>query len=189
MPAVGKTLRPKNRAAWRAWLERSVGAREIWLLLAKKPVPGRWLTYEEAVEEALCVGWIDGLVKFHDADFRAIRFTPRRKDSVWSEPNKRRVRRLIRDGRMAEAGLALVRHAKRTGVWAAAARRERTDRPARDVAAGLASDARVRAYWDGLPPSYRKMVLYWIDDAKRPETRARRIAALVSDCAGGRRRF
>src|SRR5512144_533194 len=105
MPAVGKTLRPKTRAAWRAWLERNGGAREIWLLLAKKHVPGRWLTYEEAVEEALCVGWIDGLTKLHDADFRAIRFTPRRKDSVWSEPNKRRVRRLVRDGRMAEAGL------------------------------------------------------------------------------------
>lgn len=83
-------------------------------------VPGRWLGYEEAIEEALCVGWVDGLVKRLDEDFRAIRFTPRKKDSVWSEPNKRRVRKLVREGRMTAAGLALVKHAKRSGEWAAA---------------------------------------------------------------------
>ncbi len=159
------------------------------LLLAKKHVPGRWLTYEEALDEALCVGWIDGLVKRLDEDFRAVRFTPRKKDSVWSEPNKRRVRRLVREGRMTEVGLALVRHARRTGAWAAATRREDTSRVPPDLARALASAPRARACFEALPPSYRKMVLYWIDDARRPETRARRIAGLVSDCARGRRRF
>lgn len=189
MPAIGATLRPRTRAVWRAWLHRNAGAREIWLLLAKKHVPGRWLSYEEAIEEALCVGWVDGVVKRLDEDFRAIRFTPRKKDSVWSEPNKRRVRRLVREGRMAEAGLALVRHAKRSGAWAAARRREDVSRVPPDLARALAGEPRARAYFEALPPSYRKLVLYWIEDAKRPETRARRIADLVARSARGERRF
>ncbi|HET8541659.1 MAG TPA: YdeI/OmpD-associated family protein [Anaeromyxobacter sp.] len=189
MPSVGATLRPRTRAAWRAWLDRNAGAREIFLLLAKKHVPGRWLTYEEAIEEALCVGWVDGLVKRFDDDFRAIRFTPRKKDSVWSEPNTRRVRKLLREGRMTEAGLALVRHAKRSGAWAAARRREDTSRVPPDLSRALAAHPAARAYFRTLPPSYRKLVLYWIGDAKRPETRARRLGELVSDCARGRRKF
>lgn len=189
VPEIGETLRPRTRAAWRAWLDRHAGAREIWLLLAKKHVPGRWLTYEEALEEALCVGWIDGLAKRFDPDFRAIRFTPRKKDSIWSEPNARRVRRLVREGRMTDAGLALVRHAKRTGAWAAARRREDADRVPPDLARALAAVPAARAYFEETPPSYRKMVLYWIADAKRPETRARRIADLVARSARGERRF
>lgn len=188
MPAIGATLRPRTRAAWRAWLDRHGREREIWLLLAKQHVPGRWLTYEEAVEEALCVGWVDGLTKRLDADFRAVRFTPRRQDSVWSESNKRRVRRLLREGRMTEAGLALVRHARRSGAWAAARRREDARVP-EDLARALAADPVARAYYEALPPSYRKLVLSWIDDAKRSETRARRIAELTADCARGRRKF
>ncbi len=189
MPAIGATLRPKTPAVWRAWLDRHAGAKEIWLLLAKKHVRGRWLTYDEALDEGLCVGWIDGLVKRFDADFRAIRFTPRKKDSVWSEPNKRRVRRLVREGRMTAAGLALVRHAKRSGEWAAARRREDPARMPPDLSRSLAATPAALAFFEALPPSYRKMVRYWIEDAKRPETRARRIAELVSDCARGRRKF
>ncbi len=189
MPAIGPTVRPRDRAAWRAWLDHHPGARGIWLLLAKKHVPGRWLTYEEALEEALCVGWIDGLVKRVDEDFRAHRFTPRKKDSVWSEANKRRVRKLAREGLMTAAGLALVAHAKRSGEWAAARRREDPRRVPPDLAQALAAAPAALAYFEALPPSYRKMVLYWIEDARRPETRARRIAELVSDCARGRRKF
>lgn len=189
MPPIGATLRPRTRAAWRAWLDRNGRAREIWLLLAKKHVRGRWLTYEEAIEEALCVGWVDGVVKRFDEDFRAIRFTPRKTDSVWSEPNKRRVRKLVREGRMTATGLALVRHAKRSGAWAAAARREDVTRVPPDLSRALAAQPAAIAYYEMLPPSYRKLVLYWIEDAKRPETRARRIADLVARSARGERRF
>ncbi len=189
MPTIGETLRPRTRAAWRAWLDRHAGAREIWLLLAKKHVAGRWLTYEEALDEALCVGWIDGLVKRFDADFRAVRFTPRKRDSVWSEANKRRVRRLVREGRMAPAGLALVAHAKRSGEWAEARRRDDPTRVPPDLSRALAAEPAARAYFDALPPFYRKMVLHWVTEAKRPDTRARRVAELASDCARGRRRF
>lgn len=189
MPSIGATVRPRTRAAWRAWLDRHATAREIWLLLAKRHVAGRWLTYEEALEEALCVGWIDGLVKRFDEDFRAIRFTPRKLDSVWSEPNERRVRKLAREGRMTEAGLALVRHAKRTGAWAAARRREEVASIPQDLSRALAADPDALAYFDTTPPSYRKLVLSWISGAKRPETRARRIADLVARSARGERRF
>jgi uncharacterized protein YdeI (YjbR/CyaY-like superfamily) len=191
VPAIGRTLKPRDRAAWRAWLDGpGREAKEIWLLLAKKHVPGRWLSYDEAVEEALCVGWVDGLVKRFDEDFRAIRLTPRKKDSQWSAPNKQRVARLLREGRMTEAGLALVREAKRNGAWSAAARRvPDPDRWADDVRAALAANAAARAFFEGLAPGYRKMALLWIDDAKRPETRARRIAEIVERSARGERKF
>jgi uncharacterized protein YdeI (YjbR/CyaY-like superfamily) len=90
---------------------------------------------------------------------------------------------------MTEPGLALVAHAKRSGEWAAARRREDPRRVPPDLARALAADATASAYFEALPPSYRKMVLYWIEDAKRAETRARRIAELVCDCARGRRKF
>ena len=189
MPEIGRKLRPRSRAAWRTWLRRNRTAREIWLLLAKKHVPGRWLAYEDAIEEALCVGWIDGIVKRHDEDFRAIRFTPRRAGSIWSEPNKRRVKRLIREGRMTEAGLAHVRAAKRNGEWAAARRREDVSLVPPDLSRALNARPEALAYFETLPPSYRKLVLYWIGDARRPETRERRIADLVARSARGERRF
>jgi uncharacterized protein YdeI (YjbR/CyaY-like superfamily) len=188
MPELGRTLRPRTRAAWRAWLDRNGSAREIWLLLAKKHVRGRWLTYEEALEEALCVGWIDGLVKRVDEDFRAIRFTPRKAGSVWSEPNKRRVRKLLRERRMTEAGLAHVRRAKRSGAWAAAKLREDVSRVPSDLAATLDRSPGAREFFESTPPSYRKLVLYWISDAKRPETRARRVAEIGQCSARGVRR-
>lgn len=194
MPDVGRTLRPRTRAAWRAWLDRHAAEREIWLLLAKKHVPGRWLSYDEAVEEALCVGWIDGIVKAHDEDFRALRFTPRKRGSVWSVLNKRRVARLTRQGRMTEAGLVHVRLAKASGAWAAA---DVTDHDRRhapldvppDLAAALAAAPAAGARWDAEPPGYRRLVLRWIRDAKRPETRARRVARAAAAAAAGARLF
>jgi uncharacterized protein YdeI (YjbR/CyaY-like superfamily) len=192
MPPIGATLRPRTRVAWHAWLDRhGATKREIWLLLAKKHVRarGRWLTYEEAVEEALCVGWIDGLAKRFDEDFEALRFTPRKKDSVWSEPNKRRVRKLVREGRMTDAGLVLVRHAKRSGAWAAPRVPADPSRVPRDVSRALAAEPKALAYFEAQPPGYRRLVLTWIADARRPETRARRIADLVARSTRGERRF
>lgn len=194
MPEIGKTLRPRTRAAWRAWLDRHAAAREIWLLLAKKHVPGRWLSYDEAVEEALCVGWIDGIVKAVDEDFRALRFTPRRRGSVWSALNKRRVARLTRQGRMTEAGLVHVRLAKASGAWAAARATDRDRKAAspevpRELAAALAAAPAAGARWAAEPPGYRRLVLRWIRDARRPETRARRAAKVVEAAGKGARLF
>ena len=111
-----------SRDDWRAWLEENhATALEIWLVHYKKHTGKPGLTLEEAVEEALCFGWIDGVLKLIDDEKYALRFSPRKKGSVWSETNKRRVAKLIRQGHMTEAGLAKVREAKANGQWQAAA--------------------------------------------------------------------
>lgn len=184
------TLRPKDRAAWRAWLAKHHASHAgVYLLVAKKhrlAVKPGLLSYDDALDEALCFGWIDGHVRYHDEDWRAIRFTPRRDDSIWSELNKVRVARLVRARRMTRAGLRLVQLAKDNGEWDAARRREAV-RPPRALAAALKVSAAAQRFWAELPPSHRKQWLYWVSEAKKPETRARRIAAVVRECAQGRR--
>lgn len=102
-----------HRNEWRAWLEENhATAQELWLVIYKKHTGKVGVTYEEAVEEALCFGWIDGVMKRLDAEKYALRFSPRKKGSVWSESNKRRVTKLIKQGRMTEAGLVKVKEAK-----------------------------------------------------------------------------
>jgi uncharacterized protein YdeI (YjbR/CyaY-like superfamily) len=187
---LAPTLKPKDQAAWRAWLARHHAThRGLFLLLPKQHLlarrPGA-LTYEQAVEEALCFGWIDGLVKRYDDDWRAIRFTPRREDSVWSESNTARVARLRRAGRMTPAGERLVVAARRSGVWTAARRREALGPPP-ELEAALAGDGRARAGWEALAPSHRKTWIAWVGEARRPETRVRRAAAVARECAAGRR--
>ncbi len=190
MAALSPTLKPKDRAAWRAWLAKHHAShRGLFLLLAKKHAlarPPRALTYEQALDEALCFGWIDGLVKYFDEDWRAIRFSPRRGDSVWSEANKQRAARLIREGRMTGAGLRLVAAAKRSGEWAAARRREQLRVP-RDLRAALDANAGAAAFWATLAPGQRKLWLYWVTEAKRPQTRAHRVAAVTLECAAHRK--
>jgi uncharacterized protein YdeI (YjbR/CyaY-like superfamily) len=187
---LAPTLKPEDQAAWRAWLAAHHATHSgLFLLLPKKHLlerrPGA-LTYEQAVEEALCFGWIDGLTKRFDDDWRAIRFTPRRDDSVWSESNKARVARLVREGRMTPAGARLVAVAKRSGEWAAARRREEQAVPP-ELGAALAAAGGARDFWDALAPGQRKLWLYWVTEAKRPETRARRIAAVARECAARRK--
>jgi uncharacterized protein YdeI (YjbR/CyaY-like superfamily) len=191
VPEITATVRPRDRAAWRAWLDRrGATAKEIWLLLAKKHARREGaLVYDEAVEEALCVGWIDGIAKRYDDDHEALRFTPRKKESKWSALNRRRVAKLLREGRMTEAGLALVRHAKATGAFDAERPTVDPARPPKDLVAALAAMPAARAYFDALTPGKRKLQILWIEDAKRPETRARRIAEVVRLSARGDRKF
>lgn len=190
MAELSPTLRPRDLAAWRAWLTKHHHAhRGLFLVLAKKHVLARrpgLLTYEQAVEEALCFGWIDGLAKYFDADWRALRFSPRRDDSIWSEPNKRRVARLIRAGRMTPAGLRLVKLAKQNGEWAAARRREALVEPP-ELSTALEAAPAALAWWRALAPGQRKLWLYWVTEAKRPETKARRVAAVVRECLAKRK--
>ena len=188
MTALSPTLKPRNAAAWHEWLAKHHGShRGIFVVLAKKHVlsraPGR-LTYEQAVDEALCFGWIDGLTKRVDEDWRAIRFSPRRDDSVWSELNKGRVARLIREKKMTKHGMRLVDIAKGNGEWEKARRREARRVPL-DLRAALDVDA--AALWSTLAPSQQKMLLYWVTNAKKPETRARRVAAVVAACGAHRK--
>lgn len=179
-----------DAAAWRAWLEGNPAARTgVWLVLHKKGGEVTELTYDQAVEEALCFGWIDGQTRSRDAGSRFIRMTPRRPRSVWSARNVERVARLEAEGRMTEAGRAQVRAAQADGRWDRAYGGETAAEPPPDLAAALAAEPRAQAWFDVLTASNRTAVVFQVREARRPETRARRIARIVDDLAHGRPPF
>ncbi|MEN6337317.1 MAG: YdeI/OmpD-associated family protein [Phycisphaerales bacterium] len=170
----------KNREAWRAWLaENYATAESLWLVFYKKHTGKAGLTYDEAVEEALCFGWIDGILERIDDEKHMNRFCPRRKNSVWSERNKGRVQRMIEAGRMTEAGLVKIREAKENGQWARAAEREDVAIVPAELTAALARDEKARLNFEKLAPCYRRQFIYWVGAAKREETRCKRVAESV----------
>jgi uncharacterized protein YdeI (YjbR/CyaY-like superfamily) len=169
-----------DRDTWRAWLAQNhATAKEICLIFYKRHTGKPGLTYVEALEEALCFGWIDGIVRRIDDQQHTIRFSPRRKNSIWSQQNKKRVGRLIQEGRMTEAGLAKVKEAKANGQWAKTAVREDTTLVPPKLTAALAENAEARRSFEKLAPCYRKQFLYWIGSAKRDETRQKRVTEAV----------
>ncbi len=180
--SASDTFFATDATAWREWLEANHATeREVWLVLLKTRVQRPSVRYAEAVEEALCFGWIDGMLRRIDDERHMIRFTPRRTGSVWAASNKARVRRLVAEGRMRPEGLALVEEAKRRGEWDRAEEREDVTAVPDDLAAALGADATAREAWERLPPSHKKQYLSWIGEAKRPETRA---GASPRPCAG-----
>jgi uncharacterized protein YdeI (YjbR/CyaY-like superfamily) len=189
MREVTETFKAADRDSWRRWLEGHGGEKTvIWLLIAKKGTGVASLSYDEAVEEALCFGWIDGQANRFDETFYAVRFTPRKPGSVWAETNVARVEKMIREGRMTEAGLTLVEEAKRRGTWDdAAAVSGRLEVTPPDLEEALAADPQAAERWRTWAPSHRRQYVYWVLDAKRPETRARRIAEVVRRSAAALR--
>lgn len=179
-----------DAAAWRAWLEvHQESPTGVWLVLHKKGGEVTALTYDQAVEEALCFGWIDGQARSRDVGSRFIRMTPRRPRSVWSARNVERVARLEAVGRMTEAGRAQVRAAQADGRWDRAYGGETDAEPPPDLAAALAAEPRAQAWFDVLTASNRTAVVFQVLEARRPETRVRRIARIVDDLAHGRTPF
>jgi len=177
---VGETFFAVDRAAWRAWLEDHHADRDhIWLELLKKGVPEPSVSYEAAVEEALCFGWIDGQLRRIDDRSHVIRFTPRRPGSVWSESNKRRVERLTAEGRMTDAGLAVVERARERGDWDQAPSNEQLDEVPDDLELALAEDPAAADGYAAMPPSARRNYVHWIVSAKRAGTRERRVAEVT----------
>lgn len=168
-----------SRDQWRVWLERNhTREKEVWLIHYKKHTGKSGIAYEDAIEEALCFGWIDGLLQRIDEDRYALRYSPRRKNSIWSETNKRRAKRMVEQGRMTPAGLAKIRQAKESGEWYQAEARERLDVPP-DLEQALAIDKHAGEKFKELTPSRKKQFLYWIASAKKEETRRRRIEELL----------
>ena len=188
MTEMGRGRSMRSRDQWRTWLTEShAAATEIWLVFYKKHTGKPGLTYVEAVEEALCFGWIDGIVKRIDGEKHTIRFSPRRRNSIWSELNKQRIGRLIAAGRMTEAGLARVNEAKANGQWDKAALREDTTLVPPELTAALAKNAQARQSFEKLAPCYRKQFIYWVGSAKRDETRQKRIVESVRLLTANRR--
>jgi uncharacterized protein YdeI (YjbR/CyaY-like superfamily) len=174
-----------DRAAWRSWLEiHAETTAAVWLIYFKKGSGQPSITWDEAVEEALCFGWIDSKAKpIDDVRYRQY-FSPRKPTSVWSKVNKARLERLIADGLMREPGLRAIETAKANGSWSVLDDVEALVIPD-DLRDAFAESLGAREAFDRLSRTNRRNILQWIATAKRPDTRARRIAATVSGSADG----
>ncbi|HEY6531954.1 MAG TPA: YdeI/OmpD-associated family protein [Acidimicrobiales bacterium] len=172
---------------WRAWLaanhERVAG---VWFVRWRSSASRAGVPYPEAVEEALCVGWIDGPTRTLDDERSVIWFSPRRAGSGWAASNRERADRLEREGRMTDAGRAAIERAKADGSWSILESVERLELP-EELVAALAARPPSREVWDAAPPSSRRLALQGIVFAKRAETKAKRITAIVERCAAGQR--
>lgn len=183
----GEKVEVADAAAWRAWLEEnhrvSTGA---WLVRARPKSGLVFVEYEEAIRQALCFGWIDGPVRTFDEMRGGLWFAPRRPSSGWAATNKARLIELEAAGLMTEAGIRAVEVAKANGSWTVLDNAEAGIEPD-DLAAALDAAPAARAAWDDFPMSARKLGISLVDMARRPETRAARIAKIVTDASEGRR--
>jgi uncharacterized protein YdeI (YjbR/CyaY-like superfamily) len=177
---IGRVVvQPKSRAAWRAWLEKNhASSQGVWVVYAKKHTGIPSLTYSEAVEEALCFGWIDSLLHPIDDSLYKQIFTPRKEKSVWSALNKQRVERLIADGLMTAAGMKLIEVAKKTGRWDALAATDALTMPP-ELKKALNANAAAKKNWPSYTASQQKAFLRMVDGAKTAETRAKRVARVI----------
>ncbi|MHB0876617.1 MAG: YdeI/OmpD-associated family protein [Anaerolineae bacterium] len=181
------SIHPADRAEWRRWLEENHRRGEgVWLISYKKASGKPRLAYEDAIEEALRFGWIDGKAKAIDEERTMLWYSPRKPRSAWSRSNKERVARLTAAGLMTEAGLAKVEAAKRDGSWSRFDGAEALEVPA-DLAEALDANERARRNFDAMSASVKRIFLGWIMMAKRPETRAARVQRTVRAAAENRR--
>ncbi|MBE0688193.1 MAG: YdeI/OmpD-associated family protein [Anaerolineaceae bacterium] len=171
-----KQLYVETLAAWRSWLKKNHDlSQSVWLVFYKKETGKPSLSYQEAVEEALCYGWIDSIIKKIDDESYLRKFTPRKDDSKWSTLNKKRVEKMMREKRMTQYGLAKVEIAKQNGVW---------DKPEElrpqfvmheDFQAALDQHPKALEFFNSLNKADRQQYIYWVASAKREETRQKRI--------------
>ena len=176
MGNVVPKVTPRNRAAWRAWLEKHHASRlEVWLVFFKRQSGKPTLSYNDAVEEALCFGWIDGVKRSIDEQRYCHRFSPRRPKSRWSPTNRRRAQEMIKAGLMTPVGLQAIAVAKRSGCWEPTDQHIDVSLPP-ELATWLKRQRGAAAFFASLAPSYRAQFTAWINAAKRPETRAKRVA-------------
>ena len=179
-------IQPGSAEAWRRWLaDNHATSGPIWLVYRKRTAGGRDLTYDEAVEEALCFGWIDSTIKPLDEERYRQFYSRRKPTSTWSKLNKERVERLIAESRMTDAGMAPIDAAKANGMWTALDSVEALEVPP-DLEEALEAFG-ARGNFDDFSASSKKNILWWIASAKKAETRARRVAETARMAADGRR--
>jgi uncharacterized protein YdeI (YjbR/CyaY-like superfamily) len=182
----GEVVYFASPAELRAWFEANhETAPELWVGFWKKETGRPSPTWSEAVDEALCFGWIDGIRKRVDGESYTNRFTPRRKGSTWSAVNVKKVEALVGQGRVRPAGLKAFEARDPASTNLYSFEREHAAL-APEQEAELRANPAAWAYWQSRPPSYRKAASHWVISAKQSETRARRLATLVADCAAGR---
>lgn len=189
-PALSSGVKPtffKSPVAFRAWLEKHHATKtELWVAYYKKHTGKQTIVWAEAVVEALCFGWIDGIAKSLGEDAHMNRFTPRKRTSIWSEVNVRSAQRLIAEGRMMPAGLAAfeARTENRTGVYAFEGKAAAFTAAEEQL---FRQNKKAWSYWEAAPAGYKRTAMHWVMSAKREETRAKRLATLISDSEAGLR--
>jgi uncharacterized protein YdeI (YjbR/CyaY-like superfamily) len=172
-----KLAHPTTRAAWRAWLAAHHDREtEIWLVYNKRHTGEPRVEYDDAVEEALCFGWIDSIVRTIDADRYAQKFTPRKAKSKWSELNRRRFAKMVAEGKMTAAGLAKSPPEDEGGTEV---KPPEDDAVPGYIEAALQNNGAAWVNFSNLAPSYRHLYVRWIEDAKKEETRRKRLAEAV----------
>jgi uncharacterized protein YdeI (YjbR/CyaY-like superfamily) len=177
-----KTLHVTDREAWRAWLsEHYAEEKEVWLIFSRVHTGEPNIPYEDAVEEALCFGWIDSIIQRLSDEQYARKFTPRTNHQKWSDTNKRRVAELIAEGRMTPAGMAKLDypHPESTPADAPAPRPRIEDLMLPEMEVALRTNPAAGEYWNSLPPSHQRRYLGWITSAKREETCRRRVEEAI----------
>jgi uncharacterized protein YdeI (YjbR/CyaY-like superfamily) len=169
-----------TRAEWRKWLTQHHSEESgVWLVFYKTHTRMPTLHYDAVVEEALCFGWIDSIIKKLDDDRYARKITPRKPSSQWSELNKNRVKTLLRQGLMTDAGLARIEQAKNTGHWNQSARTPIPTKVPEDLKRALSRNRKAKAFFSTLAPTYQKQFIGWIATAKRQETIDRRVKEAI----------
>jgi uncharacterized protein YdeI (YjbR/CyaY-like superfamily) len=184
---ITKSFTPASLADWRNWLAKNYDCEpEVWLVYRKAGRGKTNIDYESSVEEALCFGWVDSIIQKIDEETYARKFNPRRKDSVWSETNKRRVVKTLREGRMTEAGMAKVTFdVNEVEPGKPKLRRPAVEMPEK-MKKALKSHPRVWEAFQKISPSYRRNYILWLSDAKKPETFERRLQILMEEVLAGK---
>lgn len=170
----------KTREEWRDWLRKNHSINtEAWVIIYKKNAKKDGLGYVEAVEEAVCFGWIDSKMNRVDENSFRQRFSPRRKNSIWSLSNKERAIRLIKDGRMTKAGYKAIEEGKRSGKWQVAYTSKTIPTIPDDLQKALQGSPTAQNHFQAFPNSTKLIYIHWILNAKRPRTRAKRVERIV----------
>ncbi len=175
-----KRLYVKTSDEWKKWLTKNHDKiEEVWLIFYKKETGKPSIEYEAAVEEALCFGWIDSIIKKIDEERYVRKFTPRKDKSVWSESNKKRVKKVVKDGRMTEYGLEKIKAAKKSGKWYEDVRPDISFNMPTDFEKALKQNKKAKENFEKLSPTYRKHYIGWIATAKREKTIEKRIEEYI----------
>jgi uncharacterized protein YdeI (YjbR/CyaY-like superfamily) len=171
---------PKNRAAWRKWLEKNHASRKnVWLIVYKKGSNKPTITYDDAVEEALCFGWIDGTANKRDDESSYRLFAQRKTKSTWSGLNKTRIEKLVKENKMTDAGLQKITAAKKDGSWEILNKIEALEMPYLLKKAFTKNKTAMKNFML-FPPSAKKQLYFWVENAKTDTTRQKRIDEIVS---------
>ena len=175
-----------DQAAWDTWLARNCASSSgVWLKFAKTGARRATVTKPQAIETAICHGWIDGQIGALDDEYYLIRFTPRKQGSKWSTINVETAERLIKEKRVTPAGLSAIEAAKSDGRWASAYAGQRTAEPPADLLKALRASPKAAHEFEVLDRANQYSIIYRVQDAKKPETRAKRIATYVSMLEAG----